>query len=293
MTSPTIRVDDTLRRRPALAEWIHGSGGIVHRDAAANAGYSVIEQRAEVRAGRVSRVRRRWLTASHPPPDLLAAALNGGSVTCVSAARRRGWWVPTDVDDAIHLRMAPHGASPVDDVVAHWTNRIAPPPGYGLMESVEDTLAHLAICLSPENAVIVWDSALRREQISVQAIRRIRWTTERARACAAAVTGLADSGIETRAVLRLRRSGVPVRQQVVIAGHAVDLLIGERLVVQLDGFAFHSSSRQRTKDVGDDAELVLRGYTVLRFTYAQVEHDWPWVERTIARAMATGAHLAS
>jgi hypothetical protein len=32
---------------------------------------------------------------------------------------------------------------------------------------------------------------------------------------------------------------------------------------------------------------------VLRFTYAQVVHDWDFVERTIARAIATGAHLAS
>lgn len=34
------------------------------------------------------------------------------------------------------------------------------------------------------------------------------------------------------------------------------------------------------------------GYTVLRFTYSQVMHDWPMVERTIARAIATGKHLA-
>ena len=40
-------------------------------------------------------------------------------------------------------------------------------------------------------------------------------------------------------------------------------------------------------------ELSLRGYTVLRFTYAQVVHDWPAVERAIARAIAAGAHLAA
>jgi very-short-patch-repair endonuclease len=39
--------------------------------------------------------------------------------------------------------------------------------------------------------------------------------------------------------------------------------------------------------------LVLDGYTVLRFTYSQVIHDWDAVERTIARAVASGAHLAS
>jgi len=86
---------------------------------------------------------------------------------------------------------------------------------------------------------------------------------------------------------------IPIRQQIYVAGRPVDLLIGERLVVQIDGYKHHSSSAQRTKDVALDAELVLRGYTVLRFTYAQVVHDWDFVERTIARAIATGAHLAS
>jgi very-short-patch-repair endonuclease len=290
-TEPT-RGPSATEGRSSLAEWIDANGGIAHRDAAADAGYSRIAQRAAVRAGGVSRVRRHWLVASAAPSDLVVAAANCGSLTCISAARRRGWWMPDGVDDGIHLRMPPHGPSPVDEVTAHWTNRIAPPPGYGLMESIEDTLAHVALCLTPEDATIVWDSALRKEGISLLAIQRVRWPTARARECAERVTGLADSGLETRAVLRLRRVGLLVRQQVVIAGRPVDILIGEMLVVQIDGFAFHSSSRQRTKDVAGDAELILRGYTVLRFTYAQIEHDWPAVERTIARAVAAGAHLA-
>ena len=107
------------------------------------------------------------------------------------------------------------------------------------------------------------------------------------------MTGLSDSGLETIFVVRLEPWGLRLRQQFVIAGRPVDLLIGERLVVQIDGFAFHSTPAQRGRDVAHDAELRLRGYTVLRFTYAQVVHDWPAVERTIARAVAAGAHLAA
>ena len=87
--------------------------------------------------------------------------------------------------------------------------------------------------------------------------------------------------------------GLPIRQQIHLAGRPVDVLIGERLVVQIDGYAFHSSSAQRTRDVAHDAELRLRGYEVLRFTYAQVIHDWPSVERAISRAIAAGAHRAA
>ena len=107
------------------------------------------------------------------------------------------------------------------------------------------------------------------------------------------MNGLSDSGLETIFVYRLSGWGLPIRQQIVLAGARVDILIGERLVVQIDGYAFHSSSAQRSRDVAHDAELQLRGYTVLRFTYAQVIYGWPGVERAITRALAAGAHLAA
>ncbi len=84
-----------------------------------------------------------------------------------------------------------------------------------------------------------------------------------------------------------------MRFQQFVAGHPVDALIGERLVVQLDGFAFHSTSADRTRDVAHDRELIARGFTVLRFTYAEVLHRWDSVERAISRAIAQGAHLST
>jgi very-short-patch-repair endonuclease len=88
----------------------------------------------------------------------------------------------------------------------------------------------------------------------------------------------------------LRRLRVRVRQQVYLAGRPVDVLVGEWLVIQIDGWAHHSSSTQRSKDISHDAELRLRGYTVLRFSYAQVVHDPAAVERAIRRALAAGLH---
>lgn len=275
-----------------LVAWIADAGGIAHRRAAENAGFTLSARRAAVRGGAVRRVRRDWLALDSAPADLLAAAENAGSLTCVSAARRRGWWMPDDAPDGIHIRLDPHAASPVTEVTAHWTLRIAPAPGYGLLDSVEDTLAHLAMCLTPESAQIVWNSALKTEDLTPLAVRQVRWRSAQARACAARASNQSDSGLETILVVRLSRWGLPMLQQVVLLGRPVDLLIGERLVVQVDGFAHHSTSAQRSKDVAFDAELVLNGYTVLRFTYAQVVHDWPTVERTIARAIAAGSHLA-
>jgi len=80
-------------------------------------------------------------------------------------------------------------------------------------------------------------------------------------------------------------------QQARIAGRFVDGLIGTSLLVQIDGFAFHASSAQRSADVAHDAELRLRGYTVLRFTYPQVVHERATVQRTVQRALAPQLHM--
>ncbi|WP_372338092.1 endonuclease domain-containing protein [Microbacterium sp. MPKO10] len=82
-----------------------------------------------------------------------------------------------------------------------------------------------------------------------------------------------------------------MRQQVRIAGHRVDGLVGERLVLQFDG-ADHLSREQKQTDARHDNELRLMGYTVLRFTYQDVVEFWPYVEASVQRALAQGAHLA-
>jgi very-short-patch-repair endonuclease len=238
----------------------------------------------------VERVRRHWLATPASPTDLLSAAQNTGTLTCVSAARRRGWWVPSDADPRIHLRLLPGGRPPDHGVTAHWARALGPPLD-GLIAGVEDALSDIARCLGHESALVVWESAIRKEALSPEALRRVPWRSSAAQRLAGEVRGLSDSGLETTFAVRLSAWGVPFAQQALVAGRRVDLLIGRRLVVQIDGFSYHSDASQRGRDVSFDAELVLRGYTVLRFTYAQVVYDWPQVERAVARAIAAGLHL--
>lgn len=111
-----------------------------------------------------------------------------------------------------------------------------------------------------------------------------------ARFAASHASLLSDSGLETYLVDRLRPFGVDLRQQVWIEGHRVDLLIGQRLVVQIDGYEHHRRAKDRRRDIAHDARLRLLGYTVLRFDYQQVVFEWPDVERTILMAVAQGLH---
>ena len=286
-----------MRTRISLGDWLRAGEGIAHRDDASRAGFSPYALRAFVRDGGARLIRRAWLVLPSAPPELVTAARAGGRVSCTTLARRRGWWMPPAVDDAIHLHLRPGSGSarlPPDwGGVLHWTRPVVPVPVPALLGSIEDALAHIALCADFETALVLWESASRIEGLSPDYLRRVRWTTPAARRVAEAVVGLSDSGLETLVVIPLRRWGLSVRQQVKIAGRFVDLLVGERLVVQTDGFEFHSSSAQRGRDIQHDTELRLRGYTVLRFSYAQIVHDWPRVEATIRRAVAAGLHVAA
>lgn len=265
-------------------------GTAVHRQQLRGEGYSAEQLRAAVRAGAVELYRRAWFVGREAPSDLREAARWGGRVSCTTFARRRGWWMPEGVEEAVHLHFPPGSTGPRAPWggVAHWAQPIAP-LGRSLVATIEDALAHIAVCLPPEQALVLWESAAGLERLAPEALRAIRWPSHAA-ALAAEVTGLADSGLEVLVCRPLRRLRVRVRQQVYLAGRPVDVLVGEWLVIQIDGWAHHSSSTQRSKDISHDAELRLRGYTVLRFSYAQVVHDPAAVERAIRRALAAGLH---
>jgi len=109
---------------------------------------------------------------------------------------------------------------------------------------------------------------------------------------ARAATALSDSGIETVFRELMASVGLTVRQQVWIDGHPLDALIGDFLAIQLDGFAHHSSARDRRRDIRADARLTLRGYTVLRFDYQQIFFDPQYVIETVLTAIAQGLQLA-
>ncbi len=85
-------------------------------------------------------------------------------------------------------------------------------------------------------------------------------------------------------------TGLPLRRQIWIAGHLVDLLIGERLALQIDGG--HHVGAQRDEDIRHDAALRLMGYHVIRVSYTQVVDRWEQVQDLVMRAVAQGLHRA-
>lgn len=209
-------------------------------------------------------------------------------MSCITQAHRLGLWV---IDDGeTHVAAPSHAGRVHVNAHVHWERPVVPREPGLLEDPIENVLGIVARCQPRDAALAVWNSALRAGLIDLQLLRRLPLPA-RARKLLDEATPFADSGLESMVVPRLRWLQLPLRRQVWIDGHRVDLLIGDRLVLQIDGG--HHVGPQRTEDIDHDARLMLRGYHVIRVGYEQVMNHWPQVQERIMRAVAQGLHRAS
>ncbi|GAA3899517.1 DUF559 domain-containing protein [Microbacterium invictum] len=279
-----------MRTIEEMRTWLAARGGVAHTQPLRAAGFTTHGIRSALAAGAVRWVRRSWLATPDADPELRRAAQAGGRVTCLTGAQRLNLWTPSH--EHLHLALPPT-ASGIDSagLRLHWSRGPMPVGASEVADPVINVLFHAARCVAVIDALSVWESAIRQGRVSAQVLERVAWRSTRARMLAKVASDLSDSGLETRFAHLMRSIGVSVRQQVWIDGHPVDALVGETLVVQLDGFAHHQAADRR-RDLRADARLVLLGYTVLRFDYYQVLFCADEVLTTVATAMAQGLHLA-
>jgi very-short-patch-repair endonuclease len=83
---------------------------------------------------------------------------------------------------------------------------------------------------------------------------------------------LARSEAEERLLELIRTAALPApRLNTHVAGHEVDFhWPAERLVVEVDGYAWHSSRNRFERDRARDATITAAGFTVLRMTWRQI-----------------------
>lgn len=238
--------------------------------------------------GEILRVARGWIGVPDADPMLVNAARRGVVLTCVTQARRLGLWVLDD--SGLHVGAPSHaGHVTLPRATVHWGQPVVPRHPDHLEDSIENVLAIVAHCRPAEEALAIWESALQKQLVSKGALSRLSLPAA-ARRILKEADVFADSGLETLVVPRLRWLGLPMRRQIWIAGHRVDLLVGDRLVLQIDGG--HHVSVQRDADIAHDAELMLLGYHVIRVGYAAVVDRWEEVQDRVMRAVAQGLHLA-
>lgn len=241
-----------------------------------------------VDSGRLIRIRRRWVATQHADRQLVFAARTGTVLTCVTQAKRSGLWVK-DSPDSPHVAAHSHAGriARSEPLTLHWRSPLVPRHPDQLVDHVENVLSQVALCAPYEDALSIWESALRKGRVDRLVLARLP-LSERARQLLDAARPFSDSGLETLFATRLAWLKVRIVAQAWIDGHRVDILIGARLVVQIDGG--HHVGQQREADNAQDLALLIRGYHVIRVSYDQIINDWPSVQDAIMRAVAEGLH---
>ena len=262
-------------------------GGVARTRTLASRGVSAHARSQLVATGVVERVGRSWLALPGTDASLKAAARAGVVLTCVTAAQRIGLWVLAD--NLPHVGAAPKAQVRTTIEHVHWARPAVPRHPDSLIDPLENVLVLAASCQPHEAALAIWESALRKNLVSRERMRRLALPPAARRVCEEAAAW-SDSGLETIIPARLRWMGLPIRRQIWIAGHRVDFLIGDRLVVQADG-GTHVGA-QRDEDIRHDAQLMLLGYHVIRVSYWQVIERWPEVQDAIMLAVGQGLHRA-
>ncbi len=145
--------------------------------------------------------------------------------------------------------------------------------GVGL-SSLADTLRQCVLTEPHPIAVAIIDSCLRTHPLdSVDLAFIERALPKRFGRVFSLVDSRAESGTESVLRVLLADAGVTARPQQRVPGsdlERLDLLVGDRLVVECDSEAHHGAHSDRLRDLRRDAQLAALGFIVMRFDYAQV-----------------------
>jgi very-short-patch-repair endonuclease len=237
---------------------------------------------AAVADGQLSRVRRGWYATPGTDLALVRAVGAGGQLACVSALRARGVWT---MPHAMHVSF-PRGTPPSGSRIVTHTGPLHP----SLVEPAVDAFRRFAGCGTPLEIIVAADSAIQRGVLTRADVARVLGRTARGRRLLDRVDGAAESGLESIARVRLRSRGLRLRTQVLLASYRVDILIGDRLIVELDGERWHDTASSFEADRRRDAALTAAGFVVMRFTFRRVMDDWPAVEREILTLVRRDEH---
>ncbi|MGZ8178424.1 type IV toxin-antitoxin system AbiEi family antitoxin domain-containing protein [Williamsia sp. SKLECPSW1] len=263
------------------------NGGVLSRSQLAGTGFTDADVARAVRAGTLERLRRGWFATTIADPLIRQAVTAGGVLTCLPALRRHGVWVP-EHQRKVHVRAENRGRSVRGGCRLHGP---APRPD----SAVDDLLTALRYsvrCLDAEGLIVVVDSVLNGRLATVDEVETaLVHAPRRVRELLARCDAQAQSGTETMVRLRLRSMNIAVTTQHPVPGvGSVDLLVGDRLVIEVDSHAHHTGVERYEADRARDRRLVQLGYVVLRLSYHQVVHDWPACEAAILDLIRRRAH---
>jgi very-short-patch-repair endonuclease len=303
---PGIRVSGLPDRRIALIAQTQRGTVSRHQLAAAGIGGDAIDRLAG--RGVLIRVHRGVYAVGHLAPipltretEALLAARPGSLLSHHTAAKLRRLQAESIGDGLVHVLVRGNRTAQIEGARVHRT-RLLDPQDIRIHErlpvtSPARTLLDLAEFVTQRELERALDEALvsrlvRRGQIS-ELLTRARGRPGRAflRALLARQTGptRTRSEAEERFLAVIRSAQLPEPEvNVRIQGYEVDFLWrAQRLVVEIDGFKFHSSRVGFERDRGKDARLQAAGLMTMRVTWIQIEEESSAVIARLAQTLAS------
>lgn len=244
--------------------------GVFRAAALKQQGHSGADIDRLMREERLFRIRRGWYATPSASRPVVEAVARGGVLSCVSALRHYEIWVPPD--KRLHVRF------PLRKAHDRGSCR-----GFGAMPPINNAVDPLLVayccaarCLDDEGFVAVTDSILNSTDFErADLIGALAAAPQRIGRLMDWCDGRAQSGTESIARVRFRKAGIKVEVQVYVEGvGVVDMLIGERLIVECDSKQFHTGVENYQRDRDRDRRSTLDKYITLRLTYMDVMYRW-------------------
>ena len=235
----------------------------------------------------------------------MAAVLACGPHAAISDRSAAGIWelmrppprgAPVEVTGPRSLR------GPGAGVRLHRRGRLGPDelkPRHSLpLTSPSRTVFDLSTSLNPYELERVLARALRQKLVDIESVTAMLVRHPHRQGCGtlrelledAAGPALTRSEAETRFLTLLRKTGVPGPEvNSVVSSLEVDFFWPDRgVVVEIDGFAYHSHRSAFENDRSRDPKLTAEGLAVIRFTWRQIEMEPAKVLVRLSMALGAG-----
>lgn len=232
----------------------------------------------EIRAHRILRLRKGWVSLPTISPSEIRAVEAHGLLTCSAAARVLGYPV-----ENVHF----HIRSRRDDVNDFRTTRRKTPSRIGACVGLADMVIDYSTCQKAE-----WTLALVDHLERVRALNASDWESVEDAIPAAQRrivrmrSGVCESTLESVVRFRLTQAKIHHTVQIPIGRYRVDFVLGRGLVLETHGAEFHSERADWERDRRKVAWLRADGWDVLEISYSQVFEEWDSVLRTIRTALS-------
>lgn len=271
-------------------------GGVARAAELRQAGCSRRAVSSALARGEIARVRYGVFVHPVVTLDERHALAHGGRLGCVSVAAALGLWTLPFTGTHISVPSDFHTFDHPDctGVDVHWSVDRAF-GDYRRRQPLGDAIRDIGHCQGLEGALVVIESGLHPSKRSIVPadLVLLRELWPEGRTVIDFVGDKSDSGLESLVRWRLHKLGIPSVPQFRVEGVGrVDLLVGDRLIIELDG-GTHSDALGVSRDRRRDAISTAAGYRTERYGYQQVIYDWPQVLDAIMAIIRRGEHLHS